>query len=211
MTLKRVVIFTSLAALLFGSAATLSLYDLVVKRIQCTELIENYIDNSCTVNLKNRSTTYIQINVTPHYDLVDPIIRITFYKRFVVYRKFLIDVREDFCGLIKEGKPAPVISIIWKTLNKGSNLAEGCPMVKVKLLHLNIPMYLWLNDAYFPQDTLYYVKDYVFDVSHFPPGLPTGDYRIDIEMNNSADGKDFIKIEIFIVLTRKPASDIEWS
>ncbi|XP_055698961.1 uncharacterized protein LOC129799260 [Phlebotomus papatasi] len=166
------------------------MYDLMVKRTICTELEENYLDISCSVKLKNRTTSYIQINVTFHYDLIDPIIKITFYYRFTVYRKFLIDVSEDFCGLTKKGKPAPVINLIWKTLNEASNFAEGCP---------------------FSKGQNYYVKDYVFDVSQFPPAMPTGDYRIDIVVSNSLDKKDVVKAQIFAEIKRKPMADIKWN
>lgn len=108
------------------------MYDAVVKRIECLEPTENYVTMSCKVNLKNRTTTYIQINGTPNYDIVDPTIRITFMYRFTVYRQFLIDVTEDFCGMLKKGRPAPVISLIWNSLEDSTNIDdEGCPMKKV--------------------------------------------------------------------------------
>lgn len=108
------------------------MYDALVKRIECYELIENYINNTCKVNLINRTTSFIQIKVYPQYDLVDPMIRITLLYRYTVYRQFLIDVIEDFCGMVRQKASAPVINLIWSTLKTASNIGdEGCPMRKV--------------------------------------------------------------------------------
>lgn len=62
----------------------------------------------------------------------------------------------------------------------------------------------------FWQGQQYYVRDYSFDFSNFPPELPKGDYRIDIGMKNSADHKWFFKIEIYVSLARKLMAEIKW-
>ncbi|GAB0097987.1 hypothetical protein DMENIID0001_136760 [Sergentomyia squamirostris] len=192
MTFKSVAIFLTIFGLFNGmSSSAPTMYDLVVKRVECIQLEENYTtDLSCSVNLKNATTTYMQINATFDYDLIDPIIKVTFNYRFTVYRKFLIDVAEDFCGFYKKGKNAPVINLIWKTLNEASNFAEGCPFEKHKM---------------------WYVKNYVFDSSQFPPALPTGDYRIDVIIHNSADKKDILTVQIFTVIKRKLMADLKWN
>lgn len=61
------------------------------------------------------------------------------------------------------------------------------------------------------QGKLFYLKDYVFDTSNFPPAMPTGDYRIDIGMTNRADGKSFLKVELYIAISRRPVADIMWN
>ncbi|XP_055703368.1 uncharacterized protein LOC129801922 isoform X4 [Phlebotomus papatasi] len=136
MIVKGVTILTFFGLIII-TVTGLNMYDAVVKRVECLEPTENYVTMSCKVKLKNRTTTYIQINGTPHYDIVDPTIRITFLYRFTIYRQFLIDVTEDFCGMIKEGRPAPVISLIWNSLEDSTNIDdEGCPMKKEINLNL---------------------------------------------------------------------------
>uniref|UniRef100_A0A1B0DDG3 Uncharacterized protein n=2 Tax=Phlebotomus papatasi TaxID=29031 RepID=A0A1B0DDG3_PHLPP len=93
-------------------------------------------------------------------------VRIAFFYRYTTYRSFLLDVNEDFCAFIREDQPARVTNYFWPTLKDASNFAEGCP---------------------FQKDHIYYIKDYAMDMSSFPPILPTGDYRVDIELKERSD------------------------
>lgn len=49
------------------------------------------------------------------------------------------------------------------------------------------------------------------EATKFPPGVPTGLYRIDITVYNSAINKNVLKFEVYAELIRKPAADIKWN
>ncbi|GAB0093724.1 uncharacterized protein DMENIID0001_088980 [Sergentomyia squamirostris] len=162
---------------------------MVVKRLECLELTKDYGNVTCSLNLKNRTTSYVQVDYVPFFDIY-PLIKITLNYRFTVYRKFLIDVTEDFCAFMKGKKSAPVVSILWESLNAAGNLKTGCPHKKGE--H-------------------YYVKDYVIDEKKFPPAMPTGDYRIDITIINNVDKVQMLTVQMFVLIQRKPEADITWN
>ncbi|GAB0086056.1 uncharacterized protein DMENIID0001_000390 [Sergentomyia squamirostris] len=162
-------------------------YDFYVKRFECIELA-NYGNFSCSVQLKNRTTSYIQFDYVPNVDVISLSVNNVMYYRFgTIYRKFMISVKEDFCGFFK-GKSSPYLSLSWPSLQKHSNFESGCP---------------------FKKGTHYYVKDYVIDSSKYPAGLPTGVYRIDMTLivNNTEIllGKNYLEIR------RRPFADIMWN
>lgn len=57
----------------------------------------------------------------------------------------------------------------------------------------------------------YYVKDYVIGTSNFPPGMPSGNYRIDTIVSKRFSNTKVGLIQLYGELIRKPAADILWN
>ncbi|GAB0101003.1 uncharacterized protein DMENIID0001_171200 [Sergentomyia squamirostris] len=189
-----IMVFSSTGRIFYASESITSLlghlpsfYDLFVKRFECFELA-NYADYNCSIQLKNRTTSYIQFDFVPNVDLISLSLSTVMYYRFgTIYRKFMISVTEDFCGFLN-GKPFPLFSITWPPLQNYSNFASGCP---------------------FKKGNHYYVKDYVIDASNYPPGLPTGVYRMDLKF--IVNKTDVLMGKFYGELKRRPFADIMWN
>ncbi|XP_055699105.1 uncharacterized protein LOC129799323 [Phlebotomus papatasi] len=145
-----------------------------VKRVECLSLVEDYATIECSVRLRNRTTTFNRITFILNYD-VNPIFRFTLFYKFSngMYRKFLVDITEDLCGYIEGKRFAPLMNLLWGSVTNYTNI-EGCPLKK---------------------GVEYYIKDFVFDPSVFPPGAISGQYRVDIRTVNAIDRKKIFLIQ----------------
>lgn len=103
-----------------------------VKRIERIKLIEDYGFIECSVSLRNRTTTFIRGRMISNYD-IHPVFKMSLYYKFSngEYRKFLIDVTEDVCGLLKGRKSAPLLNLVWHYFKNYTNIRR-CPLKKVK-------------------------------------------------------------------------------
>ncbi|XP_055691476.1 uncharacterized protein LOC129794681 [Lutzomyia longipalpis] len=166
-----------------------SLYDLRMDSVNCSDSgLYGKID--CGVEEISPTVSTIQLNFTSTKDFY-PLVRIAFFYRYTTYRSFLLDVTEDFCDFLCDSKPANVINYFWKTLRESSNFAQGCP---------------------FQKDNTYYIKDYALDMSEFPPILPTGDYRVDVDLIDRTDKTTRIAlIQIYAFIKRKSIAELLWS
>lgn len=165
----------------------------------------------CGVDVINSTVTHIQLNFTTIKDF-HPMVRIAFFYRYTTYRSFLLDVTEDFCAFIREDKPARVTNFFWPTLKDASNFAQGCPFQKVQKKSNRLSEHLSKNPLFTPfQDHIYYIKDYAMDMSSFPPILPTGDYRVDVELKERSDDSPIALVQIFAFIKRKSIAELLWS
>ncbi|GAB0096075.1 uncharacterized protein DMENIID0001_115350 [Sergentomyia squamirostris] len=190
MASKGVVFYLLLVFVFFPHSFQESFYDAVVKRLDCF-MFEDYGNITCSVNLKNRTTSFTQVDYVLTKNL-EPIQNIVMYYQFgTVFRKFMIDVTEDFCAVIQgKGFKSPAHNVIMSSLKNHSNIGTECPYKKEK--H-------------------YYVKDYVLDASKFPAALPNGKYRLDMRTIDKLNNQDVMMVKLYVDMRRKIALDILWN
>ncbi|GAB0097986.1 hypothetical protein DMENIID0001_136750 [Sergentomyia squamirostris] len=163
-----------------------ALYDFKLNRVACNDS-GLYGKISCGADVITPTLSHIQMSFNTTKEFY-PLVKIGFI--YGNSKNFLIDVTEDFCAFICEDKKATITSYFWTVLKDASNFAQGCP---------------------FREGERYFIKDYALDISNFPAILPTGDYRVDVNLIDRADNSPIALIQVFAYIRRKTIAELLWS
>lgn len=153
-----------------------------MERVECKQIPDGACQTTnCSVELVDRNSRYLTVGCDLGDWTQDYIrTRTRLYYRFNgnVYRKFLVDIDEDFCKFMSGKFESPFLPVLFKAIGTNTNINHTCPYTgNVTIRNLTI--------------SSLFVKDLI---------IPAGQYRFDVNVYDSKRNRTIIRPVVYFTV-----------